>query len=179
MQASFFPQEIPGLDDAPRSGCPINLAVEVLGDHWSLIVVRDIVFGGRRHFRELLTRSDEGIASNMLADRLKRLLAAGILSRRDDPSHSQKAIYSLTEKGIDLVPVLAALGAWGRRWLPVGAAMSVRARVLDEGGPAMWRQFMDELRAEHLGTPPRRGRKRWTPSVRAVLQQAYQDAVQT
>src|ERR1700744_976794 len=59
-----------------RSGCPINLALEVLGDRWSLIVIRDIMFGKRRHFRELLTHSQEGIASNILAARLKRLVAA-------------------------------------------------------------------------------------------------------
>jgi DNA-binding HxlR family transcriptional regulator len=60
-----------------RSGCPINLALEVLGDRWSLIVIHNIMFGNRRHFRELLTRSEEGIASNILAARLKRLVEGG------------------------------------------------------------------------------------------------------
>ena len=59
--------------NAQRSGCPINLTLETLGDRWSLIVIRDLMFGSRRHFRELLTRSEEGMASNILADRLKRL----------------------------------------------------------------------------------------------------------
>ena len=80
--------------NAPRSGCPINLTLEALGDRWSLIVIRDLMFGNRRHFRELLTRSEEGIASNILADRLTRLEKAGLVSRRDDPSHKQKVIYS-------------------------------------------------------------------------------------
>ena len=79
--------------NAPRSGCPINLTLEALGDRWSLIVIRDLMFGNRRHFRELLTRSEEKIASNILADRLKRLVAAGLLSKADDPTHRQKAIY--------------------------------------------------------------------------------------
>src|SRR5262245_11014584 len=83
-----------------RSGCPINLTLEVLGDRWSLIVIRDMMFGNRRHFRELQSQSMEGIASNILADRLKRLVEAGLLTRADDPSHKQKAIYSLTEKAI-------------------------------------------------------------------------------
>ncbi|MEK1875278.1 MAG: winged helix-turn-helix transcriptional regulator, partial [Rhizobium altiplani] len=61
------------MDDARRSGCPINLTLEVLGDRWSLIVIRDIMFGNRRHFRELLQNSQEKIASNILADRLRRL----------------------------------------------------------------------------------------------------------
>src|ERR1700761_6975253 len=99
------------MEGSQRSGCPINLTLEVLGDRWSLIVIRDLMFGNRRHFRELLTQSDEGIASNILADRLKRLLEAGLVSRADDPSHKQKAIYSLTEPAIQLLPLLAHMGA--------------------------------------------------------------------
>lgn len=137
----------------PRSGCPINLTLETLGDRWSLIVVRDIMFGNRRHFRELLTRSDEGIASNILADRLKRLVDAGLLTRADDPTHKQKAVYSLTEKAIELVPLLVHLGAWGRRHLPVTREMAVRQQLLEEGGPTLWDDFMDELRALHLAAP--------------------------
>src|SRR5215467_9056797 len=90
-----------------RSGCPINLTLEVLGDRWSLIIIRDIMFGNRRHFRELLQNSEEGIASNILADRLKRLLERGLLTRADDPTHKQKAVYSLTEMAIELVPIFA------------------------------------------------------------------------
>ena len=86
--------------NARRSGCPINLTLETLGDRWSLIVIRDLMFGNRRHFRTLLTQSEEGIASNILADRLARLEKAGLVSRRDDPSHKQKVIYSLTEASI-------------------------------------------------------------------------------
>ncbi|WP_186395403.1 MULTISPECIES: helix-turn-helix domain-containing protein [unclassified Stappia] len=136
-----------------RSGCPINLAMEVLGDRWSLVVIRDMMFGNRRHFRELLTRSEEGIASNILAARLKRLVALGLVTRRDDPSHSQKAIYSLAEPAIQLVPVLAMLGAWGRRHLPVSEDLSIRAQLLEEGGEPMWTAFMDDLRRLHLDDP--------------------------
>lgn len=143
---------------AHRSGCPINLSLEVFGDRWSLIILRDIVFGGRRRFRELLTQSEEGIASNILADRLKRLMADGLLTRADDPTHKQKAIYSLTEAAIQLVPIMAHLGAWGRRWLPVTEDLSIRAQLLEEGGQPMWDQFMDELREAHLRIPaPKRG----------------------
>lgn len=124
--------------------------MEVLGDRWSLIVVRDMMFGNRRHFRELMAHSIEGIASNILADRLKRLVAAGLLTRSEDPTHSQKAIYSLTEMAIQLVPVLAVVGGWGRRHLPASRQLSVRAKLLEEGGPALWAEFMDELREIHL-----------------------------
>jgi DNA-binding HxlR family transcriptional regulator len=71
-------------------GCPINLTLEALGDRWILIVIRDLMLGNRRHFRELLTRSEERIASNILADRLARLEKAGVVSHRDGPSHKQK-----------------------------------------------------------------------------------------
>ncbi|HZD97781.1 MAG TPA: helix-turn-helix domain-containing protein [Micromonosporaceae bacterium] len=136
-----------------RSGCPINLSLEVFGDKWSLLILRDMIFGSRRHFRELLTNSEEGIASNILANRLKRLVEEGLLTKRADPTHKQKAIYSLTEASIELVPVMAALGTWGRRWLPVSDELSIRAQVLEEGGPVLWDQFMAELRTEHLGLP--------------------------
>lgn len=98
----------------PRSGCPINLAVEAFGDRWSLLVLRDVMFGDRRYFRELLAGSEERIASNILADRLKRLVGAGLLTRAE-ARPGQRAKYSLTETAIDLVPVLAELGAWGVR----------------------------------------------------------------
>ena len=138
---------------AHRSGCPINLTLEALGDRWSLIVIRDIMFGNRRHFRELMTRSEEGIASNVLADRLKRLLETGLLSRSDNPAHKQKAVYSLTEAAIELVPLLVQMGAWGRRHLPASPELSIRAQLLEEGGPPMWEAFMAELRSLHLGAP--------------------------
>lgn len=138
--------------DQHRSGCPINLTLEVLGDRWSLIVIRDVMFGNRRHFRELLGNSEEGIASNILSARLKRLVTEGLLSKSPDPSHSQKSIYSLTEPAIQLVPLLVQMGAWGRRHTPVSKELSIRAQLLEEGGPAMWQRFMDELRHIHLGT---------------------------
>jgi DNA-binding HxlR family transcriptional regulator len=154
--------------DAHRSGCPINLTLEMLGDRWSLIVIRDIMFGNRRHFRELLTRSEEGIASNILADRLHRLVEAGLLAKSDDPTHRQKSVYSLTEPAIQLVPLLAMMGAWGRRHTPATRLLSVRAELLEKGGPELWSAFMDELRSLHLGRPMQ------GPSVIARLQAAFE-----
>ena|ERR1700758_305135 len=141
-----------------RSGCPINLTLELLGDRWSLIVIRDIMFGGRRHFRELITKSEEGIASNVLADRLKRLVEAKLLSKSDDPAHKQKAIYSLTEASIELVPLLVQIGAWGRRHTPADAELANRARKLEKGGPKKWKALMADLRKSHIG-PPSFGRR--------------------
>ncbi len=152
-----------------RSGCPINLSVELLGDRWSLVVLRDVIFGGRRTYGTLLTQSDEGISTNLLADRLKKLVAAGLLTTSDDPAHKQKTVYSLTEKAITLVPVFAQLGAWGRRWLPATPQYAIRAQLLEEGGPELWRRFMDDLRVEHLG----RERQRQGPTVAEELQAAF------
>src|SRR5215207_2902487 len=95
-----------GEANEPRSGCPINAAIEVFGDRWSLLVLRDIVFGDRRYFRELQANSIEGIASNILADRLKRLVESGLLTR-EDTRPGQRARYSLTEPAIQLVPAFA------------------------------------------------------------------------
>ncbi|MEP6836669.1 MAG: helix-turn-helix domain-containing protein [Bradyrhizobium sp.] len=161
------------MTDAQRSGCPINLTLEVVGDKWSLLIIRDIMFGNRRHFRELLTKSDEGISSNILADRLKTLLEEGIIRRDDDPTHKQKGIYSLTEQGIELLPVLAQMAAWGYKYLPVSEELGIRAKLLSEGGPKMWAEFMDELRETHLSVK----RRRRGPSVGEQLQAAYERVV--
>ncbi|WP_117195287.1 winged helix-turn-helix transcriptional regulator [Rhizobium terrae] len=161
------------MEETHRSGCPINLTLEVLGDRWSLIVIRDIMFGNRRHFRELLQNSEEGIASNILADRLKRLVERGLLTREDDPSHKQKAIYSLTEMSISLIPIFAEMGAWGNRFLPVSEELSIRARLLKEGGRPLWEDFMQELRVLHLHAP----RDLDKPSVFDRLRAAYLDVV--
>jgi DNA-binding HxlR family transcriptional regulator len=161
------------MSDDHRSGCPINLTLEVVGDKWSLLVIRDIIFGNRRHFRELLTHSQEGISSNILADRLKTLVEQGILTRVDDPTHKQKGIYSLTEMGIALLPVLAQMALFGRKYLPVTPELAIRARVLEEGGPKLWADFVQELRETHLGAPARK--RKPGESVRERLQQAYEE----
>lgn len=165
------------MSDDHRSACPINLTLEVVGDKWSLLIIRDMIFGNRRHFRELLTKSEEGIASNILASRLKTLLEEGIISKAGDPTHAQKAIYSLTEKGIELLPVLAQMAVWGRKYLPVSRELSIRAQLLEEGGPELWKEFMDELREGHLGI--RMGDPASPPkiSVMARLQAAYEAVI--
>jgi DNA-binding HxlR family transcriptional regulator len=125
--------------------------MEVIGDRWSLVVLRDIMFGNRRHFRKLLENSMEGIASNVLSARLKRLTDLGLLSREDDPSHKQKVVYSLTEPAIQLGPRHGDDRTWGLWHLPATRELSVRAQLLEEGGPDLWEDFMDELRFLHLG----------------------------
>ena len=159
--------------DGPRSGCAINAGVEALGDPWSVIVLRDMMFGDRRYFRELLTGSDEGIASNVLSSRLKALVAGGLLTR-DDAARGQRARYSLTEMGIQTLPVLVALGTWGRAHRETTPELAIRQQLMEEGGPAMVAELMDELRAHHLGTPlpPSDG-----PRASERLRTAYEEVV--
>lgn len=132
-----------------RSGCPISLSLEVLGDRWSLLLLRDIMFAGKRSFNQFLS-SDEAIATNILKDRLAGLVRAGLLTRSRDPSHSQRMIYHLTEKSITLVPTIVHLGSWGRQWLPSSPEDAAINAALTDAGPVAWDALMDQLRAEHL-----------------------------
>jgi DNA-binding HxlR family transcriptional regulator len=103
-----------------RSGCPVSVSLEIFGDRWSLLVIRDLMVRGFRTFREFL-ESGEGIATNILADRLKKLEAAGIVTAEVEETDGRKINYRLTEKGIDLAPVLLDLLTWGARHEQTGA----------------------------------------------------------
>lgn len=98
-----------------RSGCPINIALEIFGDRWSLLIVRDLMFKGRHSYKEFL-EAEEGIATNILAERLQRLETSGIIVRTPDPADGRKTIYQLTPKGIDLAPVLVEMILWSARY---------------------------------------------------------------
>lgn len=145
--------------------------LELLGDKWSLMIIRDMIFGNRRHFRDLLDNSEERIASNMLADRLKTLCDRGLLTKAEDPSHKQKVIYSLTEQGIDLLPLLVQMVGWGHKYLPVSKQHGLAAQVIMYGGPKMWRRFMSELRVEHLHKPGRSKPNARAPSIATMFWQ--------
>lgn len=136
-----------------RSGCPINLATEEIGDRWSMVLLRDIMFGDHRTFRSILDNSMEGIATNILGTRLKSLVATGFLTAAPDPAHKQRTIYSLTEKAIAFVPAMIAIGAWGRAFLSTSPELAAPNKVLAEGGTKLQEAFMDELRERHLGQP--------------------------
>jgi DNA-binding HxlR family transcriptional regulator len=155
-----------------RSGCPINLSLEIFGDRWTLLILRDMIFTGSRHFRELLA-GPERISSNILTDRLAALVEHGLLTKAADPSHKQKVIYSLTERAIELVPVFAQLAIWGIEHLPVTEEFAARTQVLAAGGPPAWEAFMDELRDTHLGPHARRNPAPAGPTVAAQMDAAY------
>jgi DNA-binding HxlR family transcriptional regulator len=110
-----------------RSECPLNASVEMLGDRWSLLIIRDMMLRGARTFKEFL-EGYEAIATNILADRLRKLVANGILTTEPDPADGRKLIYALTAKGIDLAPVLTEMVLWA-------------AAHEDTGNPALVRQM--------------------------------------
>jgi DNA-binding HxlR family transcriptional regulator len=116
-----------------RSGCPLNASIEMLGDHWSLLIIRDMMVRGYRTFKEFLG-SDEGIATNILTDRLRKLEGHGIITSEADPSDGRKLIYSLTAKGIDLAPVLSEMVLWAARHEETGNQALVRTLQTDREG---------------------------------------------
>ena len=98
-----------------RSHCPVNFALEAFGDRWALLILRDIVFRGKRTYGEFLG-SEEGFATNILASRLNRLVEEGILQREWHATDGRKDIYSLTEKGLDLIPLLFEMVLWSEKY---------------------------------------------------------------
>ena len=129
-----------------RSGCPLNASLEMLGDRWSLLIIRDMMLLGSQRFKEFLG-SHERIATNILADRLRKLGAYGIIRTESDPSDGRKLIYRLTPKGIDLAPVLLDLLIWGARHEETGAPCALIGR-------------MEKNREEVLAEARRRWRER-------------------
>jgi DNA-binding HxlR family transcriptional regulator len=136
---------VPGKNSAPkrRSGCPLNASVEMLGDRWSLLILRDMMLRGFSTFREFLT-SYEGIATNILADRLKRLIAHGIITAKEDPSDGRKLIYILTPKGLDLAPVLTEMVLWAAKHEETGNPALVRQMLQGK------EQFVEAVRQRYL-----------------------------
>lgn len=130
----------------PRSTCPINRALEMLGDQWSLLILRDIAMRDRRSFRELLSRSEEGISAPVLSRRLADLTAAGFLSK-SEVSRGRQGRYSLTERGLEVMPLLVELGRVGA---VIDSATAANAPEFDEDGPGSFAGRMARLRADHL-----------------------------
>jgi DNA-binding HxlR family transcriptional regulator len=118
--------------------------MEVLGDKWSLLIIRDLMFAGKQHFREFLL-SEEKIASNILTDRLALLEREQLITKRPDPDYKQKYIYRLTEKGIDLLPSLVALSAWSIKYNPVDLEKYREAKVWSKAGVSEQTRLKKEL----------------------------------
>ena len=132
-----------------RSGCPISISLEIFGDRWSLLIVRDLMLKGLQSFREFAA-AGEGIATNILTDRLERLESAGIIRRAADPTDRRRVIYRLTRKGMELAPVLVEMILWAARHEETDAppetlrAMKNRPEFID----GLWK---DWKRGERMG----------------------------
>jgi DNA-binding HxlR family transcriptional regulator len=143
-----------------RSGCPVSVALEVFGDTWSLLIVRDLMVRGFQTFKEF-HEAGEGIATNILADRLQRLETAGIIISERVENDGRRVNYRLTEKGIDLAPALLELLIWGARYEETEAPCAViesmekhRAEVLVE----VRRRWKER---DHTPLLPRSGQWHW------------------
>jgi DNA-binding HxlR family transcriptional regulator len=114
-----------------RSGCPLNASVEMLGDRWSLLIIRDMMLRGSQSYKEFL-ECFEGIATNTLADRLRKLVEYGIITTQPDPRDGRKVIYRLTQKGIDLAPVLTEMVLWAAAHEDTGNRLLVQLMRKDK-----------------------------------------------
>lgn len=161
---------------AAPSGCPLHLALEILGDRWSLLIIRDMAFNARRTFGELLEHNPERIASNILANRLTRLEKAQVIRRTPHPADHRKSILQLQPAGIALVTVIKELGEWGVTYLKCDPAMSIRIIELVHGGPKFLRAYQHELVAAHARAPKRELYGALAPAPRGVIAQALNAA---
>lgn len=128
-----------------RSGCPISIALELLGDPWSLLIVRDLMFKGLKTFGEFQA-AGEGIATNVLSDRLERLLLAGVITKSRDRADGRRFAYRLTKKGLDLAPMLIELVLWSARYEDTDAP-SATVKAMREQRAAVLQQIRDEWKA--------------------------------
>jgi DNA-binding HxlR family transcriptional regulator len=129
-----------------RSDCPLNASVEILGDRWSLLIIRDMMLRGFRSYKEFL-ESYERIATNILADRLQKLITHGIIATHSNPSDGRKLIYTLTPKGIDLAPVLTEMVLWAAGYEDTGNQALVQQIRKDKQG------FLNTVRQRWAETP--------------------------
>ena len=130
-----------------RSECPLANALDLLGDRWTILVLRDLIFYGRREFSEFLA-GGEGIATNILTERLERLCGAGLVARFDHPTNGKKYVYRVTEKGADLIPTMIELILWSVRHLPEVRVPPERLAPLLKSRASFTRQLRISLLAE-------------------------------
>ena len=125
---------------ALRSACPISYALDFVGDKWTLIVLRDLIFSRKQYFQQFL-ESNEGIASNILAARLKLLERTGLATRKEDPEHGRRVVYAPTDKALDLMPVMLELLRWGSKYNAKSAAPAHIVKGASEDREALIAEF--------------------------------------
>ena len=130
-----------------RSECPISSALDIIGDKWSLLIIRDIALSGKNTYNEFLN-SGEGIATNILADRLSTLEMSGILVREEHPDSKAKIFYRLSEKGIDFLPLLVEMILWSDKYLSISAQSKEFAKALRKNKETLIKQISSELKKQ-------------------------------
>ena len=128
-----------------RSDCPISTALDILGDKWSLLIVRDLAFKGKNTYGEFLN-AGEGIATNVLADKLAQLECGGIISKETHPTSKAKILYRLTSKGIDLVPALVEIILWSEKYHDVHEQAIAFARQAKKDKAGVIKELTDALK---------------------------------
>ncbi len=137
-----------GVETTPRSHCPVSLALEAIGDKWSLLILRDMIMRGKSRYQELLS-SEEGIATNILADRLARLERQGLISKTDDPNDKRQFRYTPTQKGLDLLPVIFEMAHWSFKYDPHIDTTHPFLKRMKAGKEELMRQVLSRFK----GTP--------------------------
>lgn len=155
----------PKAEARARSGCPVNISLERFGDRWSLLIIRDMMVRGYTTFKQF-QQSGEGIASNILSDRLDRLEAAEIITAEQDEADRRRVVYRLTEKGIDLAPVMLELLLWAAKWEETSAPCEVM-------------QHMEANREAVVEEVKRRWRERDTEPILPPFREASIQKVQS
>ncbi len=131
-----------------RSACAISMALESIGDKWSLLILRDLMFTGKRTYGELQA-SDEKIATNILAARLLSLEANGLIRKAVDPNNGRRSLYFLTEKGIDLLPAIIELRQWAEKHNDEAAGCTNALKLTDKNRKEILTAFKRKLKATH------------------------------
>lgn len=131
-----------------RSQCAINIALETVGDKWSLLILRDLMFTTKRSYGELQS-SEEKIATNILASRLISLETKGLIRKAMDPANGRRTLYYLTEKGIDLLPVIIDLRLWAEKHDPNAEGCSQAIKITVKNRTGILSGYMKDLRTAH------------------------------
>ncbi|PYF70700.1 HxlR family transcriptional regulator [Pedobacter nutrimenti] len=134
-----------------RSDCPLNVGLEIFGDKWTLLIIRDLMFFNKRYYNEFIS-SEEGISTNILADRLELLEKQGMVRKEKCLEHKQKILYKLTEKGIDLLPLIIEIGFWVEKNADeeLDPNKEVILGPFRENREKGFQQIREKLRKDHL-----------------------------
>ena len=138
---------MPDKEYHPRSPCPIAAVLDVLGDRWTLLIVRDMMFRGFREYGEFL-EAGEGISTNILAERLKRLVDSGIVTRQKNPADRKRVIYTLSKKGIDLMPAIFEMVEWGNKYFGHCKIPEGYKQAIQKNKPGLMLTLREKLLAE-------------------------------